>query len=458
MENNKVLTSYFDGVPLKSKHLKIVLLIAMGLLFDMMDNYNFSFVAPTLMKNWGITMEQVGQINSIFFIGMLIGSLFGGFISDRIGRRKAFLASSVFFSVFSMGNGLVSNVQGFLVMRLLTGIGIASLIIVAVPYMVEMLPAESRGKWQALGIGFGYIGIPFIAIICKTIIPLAPENWRFVYAIGGGGLIIFLLGLFWLEESPRWLVSKGRIAEAEKIVEKMTGCKADLSGVVQNTKKASAWFVLKEMFSKKLIRNTMVLLEIFWLAYAAGFIFISFAPTLFVTKGFSVQDGLTLSMMMSFGFVAGPFVASAISDKGGRKWPIVALNVIMLVLSIIYASLSNKTAIYVVAVLMAVIVQAMCAVTQTYLGELFPTNIRNAASGIIYSTGRIPTAVAMVLIPVVNKMYGYVGVFALTGAIYVITAVVVGVWRVRASGKSLEQINVEEAGLEQFKGKAEVNV
>ncbi|WP_019849262.1 MFS transporter [Desulfitobacterium sp. PCE1] len=441
MENQKVLTSYFDGVKVTSKHLKIVLLIAMGLLFDMMDNYNFSFVAPTLMKNWGITMEQVGQINSMFFIGMLVGSLFGGFISDHIGRKKAFLASSVFFSVFSLSNAFVTNVQAFMVMRFLTGVGIASLIIVAVPYMVEMLPAESRGKWQALGIGLGYIGIPAIAIFCKKVIPLAPENWRYVYAIGGGGLIIAILGLLWLEESPRWLVSKGRVAEAERIVEKMTGYKADLSGAVRNTEKVSVLYVLKEMFSKKLYKNTLVLLEIFWFAYAAGFIFISFAPTLFVTKGYSIEDGLTLSMMMSFGFVAGPFVAAAISDKGGRKWPIVALNIAALVLSIVYASLNNKTGIYVVAVLIAVIIQAMCAVTQTYLGELFPTNIRNAASGIIYSSGRIPTAVAMVAIPVINRMYGYVGVFAVTGMIYVLTAIIVGVWGVRASGKSLEQIN-----------------
>lgn len=128
MENTKILTSNFDGVQVKSKHLKIVILIAMGLLFDMMDNYNFSYVAPTLMKEWGITVQQVGQYNSLFFLGMLFGSLVGG-------------------------------------------------------------------------------------------------------------IIIFFSGYFWLEESPRWLVLKGRIAKAEKIVEKMTGFKADLSNAVQVVKK-----------------------------------------------------------------------------------------------------------------------------------------------------------------------------------------------------------------------------
>lgn len=444
MESVKVLTSFFDGVQVKSKHLKIVFLIATGILFDMMDNYNFSFVAPTLMKNWGLTMEQIGQINSVFFIGMLVGGMIGGFISDHIGRKKAFLASSVFFSVFSMINGLASSVNMFMAMRFLTGIGIASLIVVAVPYMVEMLPAESRGKWLALSIGAGYVGIPFIAVICKVIIPMAPENWRYIYFIGSGGLITFLLGLLWLEESPRWLVAKGRIAQAEKIVEKMTGLKADLSEVVRISEKPSVWYVLREMFSKHHIRNTLVLLEIYWLAYAAGVSFISFAPTLLVTKGFSVADGLTLSMLMSFGFVIGPFVAASISDKGGRKVPIVVATLIMLILSVIYAMLENKLTIVTVAVLMAVLIQVLYALTQTYLSELFPTNIRNAASGIIYSTGRITIAIAMVIVPVINKSYGYVGVFVLIGVLFFISTVTVGIWGVRTGGKSLEELNVKE--------------
>lgn len=442
MEENKVLTNYFDGVKINSKHIRIVILVALGILFEIMDNYNFSFVAPTLMKQWGISVAQIGKINSVFFIGMLVGGLIFGYLSDYIGRKKAFLTSALFYSIFSISNGLAPNVNVFILMRFLTGIGVAGLVIVSLPYIAEMVPAESRGRWQGLGVGFGYLGIPLLAVLCKTIIPMGPENWRYIYVIGGGGLVIFILGLLWLEESPRWLVSKGRISEAEKVVEKMTGCKADLSGMIQNNDKVSLWYVVQEMFSKKLIKRSMVLLEIFWFAYAAGFIFISFAPTLFVLKGFSVQDGLTLSMMMSLGMVIGPFVASAISDMGGRKVPIVVVTVIMLVLSTIYALLQNKAAIFTVAILMSVFIQAMCALTLTYLNELFPTNIRNAASGIVYSTGRIPTALAMVIIPVINKSYGYVGVFLVMALLYIITAVTVGVWGVRSSGKSLEELSV----------------
>lgn len=445
MNERKVLTNYFDGVPVNSKHIKVMLLIGLGILFDMMDNYNFSFVAPTLMKNWGISLAQVAKINSLFFLGMLFGGLIGGFISDHIGRKKSLLLSALIFSIFSIGNGFAPNVNVFMVMRFLTGFGVASLIIIAVPYLVEMLPAESRGKYQALASGIGYIGIPIIGIVCKTIIPMAPENWRYVYLLGGMGLIIVVLGWFWLEESPRWLVSKGKITEAEKIVEKITGFKADLSHAVQVVEKVSVWYVVREMFNKQHIKKTFMLMTIFMLAYPGGFIFISFAPTLFVTKGFSVEDGLLLSMLMSFGFVAGPFVAAAISDRGGRKIPIVVVLVISLILSLIYASLSSKIEILIFAVLISVAVQALCAMTMTYLGELYPTRIRNAANGIIYSAGRITIALSMLLVPVINKSYGYMGVFLLMALLFLVTAVTVLAWGPRTVGKSLEELNTDQA-------------
>lgn len=85
-------------------------------------------------------------------MGMLFGGLFGGFFSDLIGRRKALLGSALVFSIFSVGNGLAPNLSVFMLMRFMTGIGVASLIIVAVPYLVEMLPAESRLWLQVSGI------------------------------------------------------------------------------------------------------------------------------------------------------------------------------------------------------------------------------------------------------------------------------------------------------------------
>lgn len=447
MKNNKIVTNYFDNVSINFMHFRLIFLVGLAYFFDIADNYNFSFIAPILVKSWGISLTQVGQVNSIFFIGMFFGGLFGGVVSDKIGRKKGFLISIFVFSIFSIMNGLAPNFSIFILGRFFTGIGVASLVIIATPYLLEMLPKDSRGKWQALAVGAGCVAIPIIGITVKLIIPIGPESWRIVYFIGGLGLIAAFLGIFWLKESPRWLVSKGRVAEAEKVVEEITGQKADLRGdsseLIQKTKIISD---IKEIFSRQNIKNTLVLLSIFTIGYSAAFIFINWAPTLFSTKGYSLQDTSLLTLFISFGMVGGPFIASLISDKIGRKVSIVVIFVIAAILSIVYSSLEIKAIIIAVAVVIATMLQANSPITLAYLGELYPTSIRNTAVGIVYSLGRLAIALVSGIVPIVNAKYGYAGVFSLMAILLLVTSGITGIWGVHTTGKSLEELNEKLQG------------
>jgi putative MFS transporter len=438
---SKVMTNYFDGLPVNTVQRGIVSLIGFGIFFDMMDNYNFGFIAPAIIKSWNLSLTQVGQINSLFFIGMFVGGLLGGFLSDRIGRRISLLISLFVFSVFSIANGLANSFFPFLISRFLTGIGVASLVIVAVPYLAEMLPKETRGKWQAFSIGLGCMAIPFLGIACRLILPLGPEAWRLIYLSGGLGLIIFVLGIFWLKESPRWLVSRGRVAEAEAILEGIVGFGVDLRDTENNpVRKEHIGRILLDMFDRRNARNTLVLMSIFMLGYPAGFIFINWAPTLFSTKGFPMSDVLLLTMLMSFGLAAGPFLATQISDKGGRKVPIVAMFAASALLALVYANTDAKALAIGIAIVIAFLLQANSPTTLAYLSELYPTYMRNTASGVVYSAGRLAVALVHVIVPIVNRKYGYQGVFTMMGLLCVLTASVTGIWGMRTSGKSLEEL------------------
>jgi putative MFS transporter len=441
LTDDKTENNYFDGLPVNSVQRKMVLLIGFGIFFDYMDNYNFGFVAPAIIKSWNLSLTQVGRINSLFFVGMFLGGLLGGYLSDRIGRRITLLASLLVFSVFSAANGLANGFLTFLVSRFLTGIGVASLLIVAVPYLAEMLPKESRGRWQAISIGLGCVAVPFLGIACKFVLPLSPEAWRWIYLTGGLGLIAFVCGIFWLKESPRWLASKGRIAEAEMILEEIVGHRIEVRGTERTpVMKENVGRILLSMFDRKNARNTLVLMSIFMLAYPGGFIFINWAPTMMSTMGFPMQDVLLLAMLMSFGIAAGPFLASYISDRGGRKVPIVALFTAAALLALVYANLQEKALIIGVGILIAFLLQANSPTTYAYLSELYPTHMRNMASGIIFSAGRICIALVHAIVPVVNSSYGYMGVFTMMGLLLLISSAVIGIWGVRTSGKSLEEL------------------
>ncbi len=155
--------NYFDGMAVTGYHKVIFFIIMLAYFFEQMDNWNFGFIAPQLVKTWGLTMADIGNINFWYFIGMTVGGLAGGFISDIIGRRKTFLGAILLFSTMSVLNGLTSDLTIFTISRALTGFGVFCLMVCSQAYIAEISPAESRGKWQGLIAAVGFSAVPVIA-------------------------------------------------------------------------------------------------------------------------------------------------------------------------------------------------------------------------------------------------------------------------------------------------------
>jgi MFS transporter, putative metabolite:H+ symporter len=434
-------TEFFDSIPLNKKQLRLIFLASAAFFFDLADNYNFGFIAPILVKRWHISLDDVAHVNAIFFVGMFLGGLLGGFISDKMGRKKAFLGSLLFFSLFSLLNGLAPNIGIFKFFRFLTGVGVASLVIISTPYLLEMLPKENRGKWQAIAVGIGCAAIPVIGLLVKLIVPLGENAWRIVYFFGATGILLFPLGLVWLKESPRWLVSKGHIREAEQVFKEITGYEADFSSSLLGQNKFSKKQQYKDFLQKKHLKNTILLLSIFAVAYPAGFIFINWTPTLYSQKGHSMDETLFLSMFISFGLVPGPFIASFLTDRLGRKKSILWLYGAAVLTAVLFGFVSITSFVIAIAVLLAILLQATNPISLAYIGELYPTHIRSTASGFVYSLGRLAIALVSLVVPLVNRNFGYSGVYVFMAILILITCVGVFSFGRETSGISLEEIN-----------------
>lgn len=441
----KVLTDYFDSLEVNFKQKIIIFLIAFGLFFDFMDTTNFTVVVPFLVKSWNLTLTQVGYINSAFFIGMFLGGVLGGYLANYFGRKPIILGSIFLFSVSSVGNGFSDGFLSFLIFRLFTGIGSASLIVVANLYLAEILPNKSRGKWQSLVFGLGFLAVPLISILNKHLAIKGDDAWRILYFLGGLGIVAFALGLVWIKESPRWLVTKGRISDAELIIKNLTGHEADLSE--QKNKpaaKVSAIQVIKEIFSKKYRRKTGVLISVFWLGYPSYLTLIYWLPVLFSQKGFSLGETNNFSIVFAVSLSIAPYFAALISDRGGRKWVIVTLYTLAALFAIIYGQLETKGIIIVFAFLLLFAVQSVIPITSTYLTELYPTHLRSSAVGFIYSISRLFVAFVQLLIASIIAGYGQAGVFNYLGFTFIIPAIIVAILGIKTSGQSLEAIEGNE--------------
>ncbi|MBQ2448640.1 MAG: MFS transporter [Peptococcaceae bacterium] len=150
----------------------------------MMDMNLFGSLGASVQATFALTNEQVSQLSSLSFYGMFFGGLLGGWMADKIGRKKALLYNVLIFSLASLGNALIDNYFIFAFCRFMTGFGIIGMNIIAMVYIAEMMPAHSRGKYQGQMAALGSLGIPFGIILAAIVVPRSPEAWRIMFLIG----------------------------------------------------------------------------------------------------------------------------------------------------------------------------------------------------------------------------------------------------------------------------------
>lgn len=440
-KNGKIMNNYFDGLEVTSTHKMLFFIIMFAYFFEQMDNWNFGFIAPALMKNWGLTMADIGKINFAYFVAMTLGGLTGGVISDFIGRRKTFLGSILLFSVASVANGFAPNVEIFTLTRALTGFGVFCMMVTSQVYIAEMTPSATRGKWQSLTASVGFMAAPLIGIICRVVIPMNPNAWRYVFFFGGIGIIGFIAGLKYLKESPRWLVAQGKVDKAEKVIEELSNVKVDLSEAASKVEpKVKTMEVIIGLFSPKYIKRTFVILFFVILTVPASFVITNWTPTLLSQRGLSVESALTASTLLMFGVPAGCYFSSLIADKGGRKIPMAAMAVSVAVLAVIFGKIEGFIPIVICGFLLIAANMALTFITFSYIAENYPTRMRNTSTGIHNASGRLATSVMQLYVPVVFAQYQFTGVYNMVAIMVCLPIAILLLWGARTGGKSLEEI------------------
>lgn len=412
--------NYFDGMEKLGKpHKHFLWIAAVCYFFDQMDMQMFGNITPAVMKDLGFTLDQIAVMNAFNFLGMCLGGFFGGMIATKIGRKKTLIGLVGLFSIASIVNALSGHYLNFVICRFLIGFGTIGMVTVAMVYMAEMLPSHNRGKYQALSIAAGTLGIPFGAFFCASMIGIGVHTWRFCFMIGGVSILLVPLGMKWLKESPRWLVMTGKVQEAEEVVNSCTGKPCDLSemafkcvqpkpiGMVQS---------LKIMFNKAFRKQTIVVIALAWGATLGVFYMSNYGTTFNVDMGMQYQMVLLVAATGVIGTPLGDLTVSLFSDKGGRRIPI-----------IIFSCIAGGT----------------MTMMWTYLAESFPTKIRSNATGMVFGSARLIAVFATLTVPAVYAMGGYIGINIVNSLWYFIPAFFGLIWGVSSAGKSLEELEAE---------------
>src|SRR6476660_3103204 len=386
-----------DRLPISSFHYRIFWLVGAGMFFDGYDLYVAASVLASTTQTKFSTLPQNLQFISLTFVGMTIGSFVTGFVGDRYGRRFTYQINLLIFGLASLAAAFAQDMTQLVACRFVQGLGLGAEIVVGYSTLTEFVPPKTRGRWLSMMAFLVVAGFPATALLGYLIIPAF--GWRPMFVIAGiGSLIVWYLRKN-LPESPRWLESQGRTAEAESL---MQAIETEAAGggtlppvaTPAPVPQVSASDMLRPPLLQRLIVGSWVLITINTLIFG----FVIFLPQFFLRQGLTIANSLAYTLVLSAGSLVGCALGAYLSDAIGRRWSIIGASIVTIVSGYIYARFDASADPAIVLSVGFVLIVAIYVQTAILFGvytpELFPTEIRLRANGICNTLGRGATVVS----------------------------------------------------------------
>jgi putative MFS transporter len=432
-----------DRLPISSFHYRIFWLVGAGMFFDGYDLYVAGGVLAAVIQSKFSTLPQNLQFLSLTFVGMTLGSLITGFVGDRFGRRFTYQINLLIFGLASIAAAFAQDMTQLIICRFIQGLGLGAEIVVGYSTLTEFVPPKTRGRWLAMMAFLVVAGFPVTAILGYLIIPT--WGWRPMFIIAGiGALIVWYLRKN-LPESPRWLESKGRSAEAEALMQTIEKEVAGAGALPPAATPApvaqvGAMDMLRPPILQRMIVGSWVLITINTLIFG----FVIFLPQFFLRQGLTIASSLGYTVVLSVASLVGCALGAYTSDAIGRRWSIIGASIATIVFGYIYArfnAASDPTIVLSVGFVLIVAIYVQTAILfGVYTPELFPTEIRLRANGICNTLGRAATVVSPFVVGALMAHYQLPGVVWLMIALVVIQIVVVWAWGVEPRNRALEDV------------------
>ncbi|MEL5955131.1 MFS transporter [Streptomyces sp. CLV115] len=445
-----------DRLPLSTFHRRLVVALAGMILFEWVETYAFAFVAPALREQWGMPLSTVAVVAGVGQLGAFAGGVLGGYLADRIGRRRTMLACVTLYCVATVGCTLVQNPWQLITARTAAHFGAQGMAVAAIVVLAEFVPAAARGRLQTYKVAVGSLGIPIAAWAGYFLVPMGTWGWRVVFGLGLFGVVFAWLIRRWVPESPRWLASRGRIAEAEDIVRSIelqcgiqhpddgpaarsaAGPAAPATSPATVTAAATPRPRIAELWAGANRRNFLVVTTMWVTGLLAYSAYNTWTPTLLAETGLDLDDTLLLSAALATAAPLGALAAVPLIDRWDRRRSQLALGVLSAAALVLFSAVRAPTAVVVLGCLVSLLFQMAVPFLQVYSAELFPTPIRALGSGTANALSRIFNFAAPMLVAAVYTGAGYTAVFVLLAALSATGGLVAARYGPRTTGVSLE--------------------
>lgn len=371
-----------------------------GWALDAFDVLLYVFCLKTIMEEWHLSPAAAGFMVTVTLFASSLGGILFGAVADRIGRKKALLATVVLFSVCSGLSGLAQNFVQLALARALLGLGMGGEWASGALLVSETWPAKHRGKAMGLMQGGWALGYIAAALAAATVLPRF--GWRVMFFLGIAPALFAVWVRTKVEEPEVWVQQKER------------------EGREPDTRRG-----FLQIFAPDLLRKTLLSTLIATFVMFAYWGLFTWLPGFLATP--IEKGGAGLSLVKApiwliptmigayFGYVSFGFIA----DRVGRRPAFAGYLVLSAGLVLVYGHTSNATALLILGPFVGFFGSGYFSAFGAFVSELFPTRARGSAVGFTYNAGRMVSALAPTLIGFAASRFGVGGALALTAFAFI---------------------------------------
>ncbi|WP_087508826.1 MFS transporter [Cellulomonas iranensis] len=454
------LTERLDALPVTRRHTRLLLGSGVGWTFDAMDVGLISFVIAQLGVVWGTTDGRLGWVASAGFAGMAVGAALGGLLADRIGRRQVFALTLLVYGLATGASALAGGVAVLMALRFVVGLGLGAELPVASTLVSEFAPPRIRGRAVVVLESFWAVGWILAALVGYLVVPSGDDGWRWALALGALPALYAVVVRRGLPESVRFLQSRGRHAEAERVVADFEGSRAvghdgrtgaqvrdeaaapvaaDVPAALPAADVAAADVPapgtpaadapatagrtrLGALFAPGLRRRTIALWVV-WFAvnfsYYGAFIWL---PSLLAADGHTLVRSFEYTLIITLGQLPGYAVAAVLVERWGRRSTLATFLAGSALAAGLFALASGDAQIIGAGLLLSFFNLGAWGALYAVTPELYPTRVRTTGAGWAAGIGRTASILAPLLVPHLRGAGGTGLLFAVFAAVFVVAA------------------------------------
>lgn len=388
-----------DNSKLQPFQIWLLSLCGACLIMDGFDVQALSYVAPSLIADWGISKPSLGPVFGAGLFGMLLGSLIFSVLADKIGRRPVLISATMFFGVCTLATAYTTNVTELLVLRFITGLGLGAIIPNAIAIAGEYSPARIRVRMMMIISGGFIVGAALGGFVSAAIIP--SFGWESVFVVGGVLPMLIAVGIYLkMPESLQFLVLHGNQgAQISNVLRKVDPTlRIDSATRFYVTEQPKSGMLLAQLFREGRARATILIWTLSFMNLLVLFFLSNWLPVLMKDAGFSTSHAVLAGTALQVGGVLGTISLGWVIDRRGFN-SVLLMNFAAATVAIVLVGQVHTS---LLPVFITIFVAGFCIVggqpaINALAATYYPTSLRSTGIGWSVGVGRLGSIVGPVV-------------------------------------------------------------